>query len=433
MDFRGNAALGWSLRGAGAHAEFIINQATSSGTGSLNVSDNLFVRGSQVNGEGELTVTVGLSSPFLYNQVTADNNVVIMPQPAGMTFDPTFTICIAGDPACSTPGGTAYVQSFTTGSITGTGPQFTCGSLGFVSLAPTGAGGGAVSTGPGGGFSGGVGSFYGVDLQDGVLAYKITGFIDDGSGGGSPSGIAGNVLTITVPGAVQAAIGYPLTANTDPITAGVSNGSGGAGNILVVTANTTPITLGPGTQITGGSLPGGVTIISGAIGTTGTWTISTSGTFVAPGATLDASNAITAGTTISSFVSGTGGVGTYTVNHSQNALTAHVNMTVTNPSAGNWTAPVTTCTASFAGHFNPQSTVFMTMGTGPAAASEIIGNYMDPTSVGPVINGSSGPIGGSPPGCTTPTTFRGNVNMNPANGVTSSQMNHWDGTPAVGC
>jgi hypothetical protein len=102
------------------------------------------------------------------------------------------TSTISGPAQSIAPGTTITAQQ-----TLGQQQEIVCGTAGnelAIANVYTGSTG-TFSAGVGGGGWGGVGSVWPMDTNGPA---QITGFIDDGSGGGSPSGISGDILTVTV-------------------------------------------------------------------------------------------------------------------------------------------------------------------------------------------------------------------------------------------
>ena len=239
-----NFGPGWMMGGnTGDHAEFATDQG-SPGSNQRHVNHNLFVQATLNNGSANAPWSQGLTAPsgFTLNDLIIHGNVNIQAFTGGMPSSVTSMTGVIGcgnPPTCTTHGSQFYVTAITGGTVVGTGPTFTCDTL-FGELAPVNVGGGATSNGIGGGYHGGVGSYYGMNLAPGVV-HAITGFIDDGSGGGSPSGVPGNVLTVTVRSILDLQAGLPLTGTGVPAnTTIVSQSSGSTGDVgtYIVSTNT---------------------------------------------------------------------------------------------------------------------------------------------------------------------------------------------------
>lgn len=141
----------------------------------------------------------------------------------------------------------------------------------------------------------------------------IHGFIDDGSGGGSPSGVAGTVLTVT--------------STDNGFLTFTSTGSSISGTTLTIGTLTNGF-IEAGMFINGASIPGGVSIISGS---GSTWTISsnlgTIGAEAINGAVNDGYQAPLYGVGIPAGVHLTGnylGTNTYRVSSSLNISTEQI-------------------------------------------------------------------------------------------------------------
>jgi hypothetical protein len=128
---------------------------------------------------------------------------------------------------------------------------------------------------------------------------------------------------------------------------------------------------------------------------------------------------ITASTTIQSFGTGTGGLGTYTVNNSQTVGSSGSPVTITASIPNNydtgWSVPSTTsCSSQSPGTGGLTNVVGADVGIMYFAASQITNNLGDYGSIGSTFAPwaqTGGTVVSPPPSCTTPTVFSGNVDV----------------------
>ena len=124
-----------------------------------------------------------------------------------------------------------------TGGLLGSGPIFTCNTTGSsltfsIVYDPSISGAGTTSAGPGGGGFGGTGSKWYMDRNSST----ITSFQDDGLGGGSYDGVAGNVLTVvddTSMNMLTSVGGVTVGGNAVSTISGGGAGTGGTGRYTI--------------------------------------------------------------------------------------------------------------------------------------------------------------------------------------------------------
>jgi hypothetical protein len=243
--FKDNWVQGHNIRDEADHGEFFegAGPATTScafpGGQYLGFSNIVEPTGMSVISQAPWPVN--FSFPGINSIWNADHIVVIGAVSGGSIKSGTApTITIAAGTSTMTfsgPSGWTVGSGLEVSSCTASG---VAGSLQGNTWTPKS---GQASAGPGGGWNSTTfPQSWGFDLDNttGIVPYALTGFIDNGAGNGTPSGVAGNVLTVTVTGLVNlvadTAIGTTITGTgvtSTQVVAALNGATGGVGQYTV--------------------------------------------------------------------------------------------------------------------------------------------------------------------------------------------------------
>jgi hypothetical protein len=365
LTFTANWVQGNNFRFGGDHGEFF-QPGFNIGAGGQFLTFNNFIMPTATANTSEAPWPYNFGAPGTVTVTQSDHNIQIGASPGG-------TVVGTNTPIATIAAGTS---TLTFSQAAGGPTTWKLGSgIGFSTCVATtsGAATGTIvgntwtpksnqpSAGPGGGWNGGstLPQSWGFDLNDSGGTLPFVGFIDDGSGNGIPSGIAGNVLTVTVPALFNLGFGNPFEST---ITGGATSGtfsvsSVTGGQMTVTSAPTGSLFLNNVVTITGPSgdgIPAGTTItgqISGTPGGEGVYSISSSSLSLGAVTLTGTTPGITSpsgGLLMTAALNGaTGGVGQYTVNgNAQDTGGLHsLSANYTGTADGTWSAAVNmTCT-----------------------------------------------------------------------------------------
>lgn len=228
--FDANYAAGNNWRDKGDHAEWMFpNGFTNPGPFEMSFNNILYTTGNAQSNEA------WAPSNFLngLGGITMDHNFVLGSHPGGANGG-TATATIAAGTS------TLTVTALGAGQTLGSGASFTsCTGVGvagsLTGMTWTPLDGQPALRGGGYGPQSGVPQHWGFDYDTSSPTYAVTGFVDDGLGGGSYDGASGNVLTVTTPGLINivpnAAVTIPLSFTS--AVASLDTGTGGAGRYIL--------------------------------------------------------------------------------------------------------------------------------------------------------------------------------------------------------
>ena len=222
-----------------AHSEYLQYASTTTtpglGTGFTFKGNTIIVTTAHQN-IGLAMLPANFGTDTFVDSMDEENNLILIGYGGG------------GGDSYSVNGATSTVigDVFTAGTVTGTANGATGGLLGNGSLevcSTTGSAlsftlayaglSGTTSAGPGGGGFGGTGSEWLMDLNQAT----ITSFIDDGTAYPSPSGVAGNVLSVTADTSMNMLTTNGVSVSGHAVTGSSSvtghPGSGGVGQYVV--------------------------------------------------------------------------------------------------------------------------------------------------------------------------------------------------------
>jgi hypothetical protein len=246
LTFTENWVQGNNFRDGGDHGEFFqpgFNVSPSPAGGQF-LTFNNFIMPTATAGTSQAPWPYNFGAPGAVTVTQSDHNIQIGASPGG-------TVAGTNTPVATIAAGTS---TLTFSQAAGGPTTWKLGSgLGFSSCVATTSGAAAGTivgntwtpksgqpvAGPGGGFNGGstLPQSWGFDLNDSGGTLPFTGFIDDGSGNGSPSGIAGNVLTVTVPALFNLSFGNPFKTGIQGggvlLTGALNGATGGVGQYTV--------------------------------------------------------------------------------------------------------------------------------------------------------------------------------------------------------